>query len=484
MTQDTLKECGDPNSIANFNEILYSEDIMIYDLIIVGAGAAGLFAAANAPYGFETLVLEKTDSPGKKLLLTGSGQCNLTNNEPIKSFLNRYGENGKYLRPVLFPFSNQALMAFFEQHGLPLVTREDGKVFPVSMKSRDVLNFLLKGCEDRGVELQYRTAVTKIEYQCEGVDYKYCILTSEDPESAIVQANSKYSNSRNLISEHANSSGSSKQYFSKRILIATGGESYPQTGSDGSIYKCLENLGITLVPRQPALTPIYVENYPYSALSGLTFPNSSITINSLLTTDSFKAKNSSTAANGIAKKSNESYKCNGSLLFTHKGFSGPPILTLSRYVKPGDKLTINYLQDRVADELRLELIKSASGDLRQIITILESITALPRSFLECICYNSNINKSEKASSLSGKQMGALASRLTSDSYVVSGIGDFSLAMTTAGGVALDEVDLRTMEAKHYPGLYFAGEVLDVDGDTGGYNLQFAFSSAMRCVEAM
>ena len=423
---------------------------MIYDLIIIGAGAAGLFATANMPDGFRTIVLEKTDSPGKKLLLTGSGQCNLTNNEPIKAFLNRYGENGKYLRSVLFPFSNQALMADFEQHGLSLSVREDGKVFPASLKSMDVLHCLLRRSKARGVDIQYRADVTKIVYMSEADDYRYCIHASD-------------------------SSHSEKVYFSKRVLVATGGESYPKTGSDGSIFRCLEDLGLNLVPRRPALAPIYVDGYPYATLSGLTFANASITIKGLTSVDNTNKQNN---------KSNSSHKCDGSLLFTHKGFSGLPILTLSRYVKSGDKMTINYLPERVADELRLELIKFASGDLRQIVTVLEQVTTLPRSFLEYKCYSNGIDKSEKASHLSGKQMGLLASELTADSYVVSGTGEFSVAMTTAGGVALSEVDLRSMEAKRYPGLFFAGEVLDVDGDTGGYNLQFAFSSAMRSIVGM
>jgi len=259
-------------------------------------------------------------------------------------------------------------------------------------------------------------------------------------------------------SNSADSSNSPNEYFSKRILIAMGGESYPQTGSDGSLFQCLERLGIKLVSRRPALTSIYADNYPYSSLSGLTFPKTVVTIGP--------------------------HKCEGSLLFTHKGFSGPPVLTLSRYVNYGDKMIINYLPERTAEELRLELIKSASGDLRQIITLLESLTELPRSFLECVCLSCNIDKSEKASRLSGKQMGLLAAKLTTDEFMISGTGGFASAMTTAGGVDLGEISLQTMESKQHPGLYFVGEVLDVDGDTGGYNLQFAFSSAMGAVTGL
>jgi len=436
---------------------------MIYDLIIIGAGAAGLFAAANVPDGFRTLVIEKTDSPGKKLLLTGSGQCNLTNDEPIKEFLNRYGENGKQLRPILFPFSNQALMEYFESYGLALTVRDDGKVFPASMKSKDVLNLLLELVKSKGVELRYNTYVTEISRTTHHVEiscnnkttpfdnsdgYRYCIHTCVNPKKLHDSDDSK-----NF--ENTKDSKSEGQFFAKSLLVATGGESYPKTGSDGSIFERLEHLGLKLVPRRPALTSIYVENYPYEELSGLTFPTV-------------------TAKVGL-------HKCEGSLLFTHKGFSGPPILTLSRYVEAEDKLTINYLPGRTADELRMDLIKLSSGEQKQILTVLESLTKLPRSFLENVCSRCDINKSEKASRLSGKQMGNLADRLTNDSHIISGTGGFASAMTTAGGVDLDEINLQTMEAKRYPGLHFAGEVLDVDGDTGGYNLQFAFSSAMRCI---
>jgi len=485
---------------------------MIYDLIIIGAGAAGLFAAANVPDGFNTLVLERTDSPGKKLLLTGSGQCNLTNNEPIKAFLNRYGENGKKLRPVLFPFSNMALMEYFEEHGLPLLTREDGKVFPASMRSADVLSFLLQRCEDKNVEIRYNANVTKIECSGEVEDYKYCVHTASgsarqgDGSSVLttqdrgtVPMSCPLSCNKAVIADpdpqsprcNADSESSDKRFFARRILIATGGESYPQTGSNGSMFECLEHLGLELVPRRPALTSIYVEGYPYSELSGLTFANSSIKLETSL----FPKDRASQSSSNVDGSTVETSSCdavegskvfcyNGSLLFTHKGLSGPPVLALSRYARQGDRIIINYLPGRATDELRLELIKSASGDLRQTITLLESHTALPRSFLENICHTSGVDRSEKASRLTGKEMGVIASRLAADSHVVRGTGDFSTAMTTAGGVDLDEIDLKTMEAKRFPGLYFAGEVLDVDGDTGGYNLQFAFSSAMRCIDTL
>ena len=407
------------------------------DLVIIGAGAAGLFAAANVPSSWKTLVLEKSDKPGRKLLLTGSGQCNLTNNEPVKEFLTRYGDNGKNLRKILFHFSNIALMSFFKQNALPLSIREDAKVFPASMKSEDVLNLLLGLSKSRNVDIKYQSAVTEITRLIDEGDCIFSIKTGQE------------------------------QFFSKRVLVATGGESYPQTGSDGSFFTCLEQLGLNLIPRKPALVSITVRDYPYRDLSGLTFSNTKVSVAG------------SGDENGKRARTVE-----GGLLFTHNDFSGPAVLKISRYAAQGDSLTINYLPHLSSDTLRSDLLREATGDARQIVTLLASTTALPRSFLELICHGCHIEPGEKSSRLSGKEMRALAERLTADRYIISGTGGFNTAMVTAGGVSLDEVNLRTMEAKNYPGLYFAGEVLDVDGDTGGYNLQFAFSSAMLALQAM
>lgn len=404
---------------------------MTHDLVIIGAGAAGLFAAANAPSDWNTLVLEKTHTPGQKLLLTGSGQCNLTNSEPITSFLARYGMNGKRLRPVLFPFSNLALMSYFEQNMLPPIIREDGKVFPASMNSADVLNLLLNLSRERGVAFRYEAAVTRLS---SAEKNGYCVQTADEVFAA------------------------------KRILVATGGASHPRTGSDGAFFACLEAFGLEIIPCRPALTPVFVQNYPYRELSGISFSDCTIAV--------------------LPKDGGQTICANGDLLLTHRGFSGPGMLAASRYVRQGNALRICYLPGTQPDDLRRFLLESASGNARQIISLLESVTHLPRRFLEQLCCRTEIAPTEKASRLSGREMGFLAELLTADSYEISGTGGFAVAMTTAGGVNLDEIDLRTMQAKRHPGIYFAGEILDVDGDTGGYNLQFAFSSAMCAVQSM
>jgi len=305
-------------------------------------------------------------------------------------------------------------------------------VFPASLQSRDVVELLLAEAKARGVTVRYHASVTEISPQEGGAGF---VISSE-----------------------------AGQFHAERVLVATGGASYPQTGSDGAFFDCLARLGLTLLPLRPALAPIFVKEYPYSQLSGISFQNAAVSI--------------------LPRAGQRPIRSEGSLLLTHRGFSGPAILASARYVIQGDKLAICYLPGEESASLRKRLLNAAAGDARQIVTLLESLTSLPRRFLEEICHRAGVAADTKASRLSGGEMGNLASLLTADTYEITGTGGFSVAMVTAGGVALDEIDLRTMESRRYPGLYFAGEVLDVDGDTGGYNLQFAFSAAMRSIEAM
>jgi len=362
--------------------------------------------------------------------MAGSGQCNLTNAADIKTFLTRYGTNGSKLRPILFPFSNQSLMTWLEERGLPLLTREDGKVFPASLKSADVLRLFLDLITQNGVELRLNTPVAA--------------LTPLEGGGFALQTPTEHLCTRN-------------------VLVTSGGASYPKTGSDGTFFDCLEAFDIPLIERRPALAPVFVHDYPYETLSGVSIENVALT----LETEDAKP-----------------IRGHGDLLFTHHGFSGPVILTHSRYVTPGMTLVLNYLPDADTTAFRKSLLENASGEKRQILTLLEQSLPLPRRFLEIICRRAGFDPTIKASHLSGIEMGALAKHLTADTYRVNGQGSFDTAMVTAGGVSLDAIDLRTMESRDIPGLYFAGEVLDVDGDTGGYNLQFAFSSAKRAIEAM
>ena len=404
------------------------KQLKTYDLIIIGGGAAGLFAAAVAPPDRNILLLEKTAKLGQKLLLSGGGQCNITNARPIAEFLTQYGAAGKKLRPILFPFSNLALMDYLSAQHFPLMTRDDGKIFPASLKAQDFLDFLLSKAKQNKVEIRTNHSVLKLISTADG----FSVHTEQE------------------------------MFSTKKILVTTGGASVAKTGSDGSFFSCLSTLGLQVTPLAPALCPVLVENYPYSPLSGISFADVAMT---------------------ISKTTGEAKHVTGALLFTHRALSGPVILNNARDIIRGDTLTINYLPQWDSHTLYKTLLERISAQKQQIVTLLERETKLPQRFLKMLCTRLDITPEQKAAQISGGQIAALSKLLTNDCFTVQDLAGFSQAMVTKGGVALEEIDLKTLSAKAYPNLYFAGEVLDVDGNTGGYNLQFAFSCAKKAVTA-
>lgn len=387
---------------------------MKYEQILIGGGAAGLYFAANCRSG-SGLILEKSRTPGQKLMLSGSGQCNLTHGGSIKDFIGHYGQNGSRIRSALYRASNLALMNFFSENGIPLTERPDGKVFPQSMKASQVLELLQKRAVQNGWRLAANCPVTDISPQEDG--------------TFVING----------------------QYKAKAVIVATGGCSYPFTGSDGSIFPVLERLGLNILPPKPALVPLTVQQYPYSSLSGISFRDALVRV--------------------------DKHKLKGDLLLTHSSFSGPAVLNLSRYAKPGSSLKISYLPDGTQ-------LSVPPGESRAAAAFFAEQTKLPKRFVTVALQQAGADPSEKAASLSGRQVKTLLSLLTCDTFSVSGTSGFGSAMATSGGVSLDEVDLKTFESKRYPGLYIIGEVLDIDGDTGGYNLQFAFSSACCAAESL
>jgi len=411
---------------------------MIYDLIVVGAGAAGLFAGASAPSKLKGLILEKSESPGKKLLMSGSGQCNLTHSGEIKNFVAHYGDNGSRIRSILYRFGNKSVMDFFTSRGVPLFFREDGKVFPVSLRARDVLDALLSSCSANGITILYSHAVTEIVFKPDAAGPFFSVMCGNE------------------------------SYITRKLVIASGGRSYPATGSDGSVFPALEKMGIHIKPQKPALVPLLVNEYPYKDLSGIAFSGAGITLRSA---DREKKQI-------IAKNVDD-------LLLTHNCFSGPVILNSSRYASAGDLLSIDYIPSRHADEIMKDLKALASGNKKQFLTVVSEYlndesksteAVLPKRFLEKTCSRCGIDPALKISQLPLPAMKAFVSLLKQDTYSISGTLGYNIAMVTSGGIGLDEVDIRTLQSKKYPGLFFAGEALDIDGDTGGYNLQFAFSS--------
>ena len=427
---------------------------MIYDVIIIGAGAAGLFAGASLPSPVNGLIIDRKAVPGKKLLLSGAGQCNLTHGGNIKEFISHYGENGGQIRSVLYRFNNHSVMDFFNKKGIPLFQREDGKVFPKSLQAQEVLDVLVRSCRENGLKFCFSAPVDQISISKP-------IQTEIDPLELDAP----------IYTIHCGD----RSFQTKKLILATGGCSYPGTGSDGSLFPLISKLGIEVHPRSPSLVPIYVDQYPYKDLSGISFQNAVVSIG---------PDTNTTGASG-AVKGKALHQNSDALLLTHNGFSGPAILNHSRYAHPGDILRINYIPSKSLERITSELSKALSGNNKQLLTLLyeyfnenskESPAELPKRFLELICQRAGIDPSAKASQIPPSLLKKILSLIACDSYKITKLGGYETAMVTSGGVSLTEINLKTMESKKYPNLFFAGEMLDIDGDTGGYNLQFAFSS--------
>ncbi len=367
-----------------------------YNAIIIGAGAAGLMCAANLKVA-HGLIIEKGSLPGRKLLLSGGGRCNITHGGSIKDFVNCYGDNGKKIRSCLYKHSNISMMDFFHANGLDLVEDEKGLVHPSSMKAEDVLNLLLKKASDNG----------------------WTISTDFETHSEI-EGNLFFRRLKKL---------------SDNIIIACGGITYPASGSDGSLYPFLrEELGLEFTEPRSALAPINVMDYPYGELSGISVSDVELCI-------------------GTGKNS---HRQKGDILLTHKNLSGPVVLNISRYADKGEQLRINWLPGSA------DPIGDAEGKL-------------PKRLYRLIANRAMTDKGF----ISTKK---LASLLVADTFIVEGCEPGG--MVTSGGIKLSCVDLRTMELKAHPGIYAIGEVLDVDGNTGGYNLQFCWSSACAAADAI
>ena len=389
------------------------------DVVIIGAGPAGLFAAMHCD-SRKVIVLEKNEKPGKKLLISGTGRCNITHQCKLIDFFGHYGENHRFLKPALHSFTNTDLVHFLNTHGLDTVVDKNGKVFPASQKSEDVLQLLLRECAHRGVKIQCRQQVLKVAKSSEGF-----VITA------------------------------SGGVFSARVLvIATGGMSYPATGSSGDGYHFAKQLGHAIVPPKPSLSPVFVRNYIMASIAGVSVQDKLVYL--------YRGD----------KKLGEH---RGDIGFTHKGLSGPGILDFSRNILSGDQLRINFIDDK-ADNFRNALITASEKEGKTAVQTYLKKFDLPRSLLLLILKSIPVEPETRLAEINKVQRNQLVTAFCEYPFVVEKVGGFNMAMATAGGVNLGEVNPKTMESKLVPGLYFAGEVLDLDGDTGGYNLQAAFST--------
>lgn len=393
-----------------------------WDLIIIGGGAAGLFLRASLPGKKRVLLLETGPRAGRKLLVTGGGMCNLTNTLAADEFLGHFGskQQRNFLLPAIQNFPPEATRTWFTAHGLATVARSDGKVFPASMQSSDVLTTLLRA---NSSPIHYQESVVAVH--------------KEDEYFSITTTNGSYT--------------------SRRLALTTGGMSVPQTGSDGSGYRLAEALGHTITALHPALVGITIADHQLAGLSGITIDAQRITLTRI----------GDTVPYAVSR---------GAVLITHRGLSGPPILTLSGDMQAGDRIVLTLIADAH------QRFKEASGKLGVRTLLTES--GLTRSLADALLVQAGIDGHRPMSQIKRADRNRLASLVSSFSMEVSGTGGFATAMVTRGGVALGEVDRKSMQSRRCAGLYFAGEILDYDGESGGYNLQGAFSTAHLAAQSL
>lgn len=394
----------------------------VFDCIIIGAGPAGLFCGATAgSTGKKVLVIEKNSAPGKKLLLAGSGQCNITHEGSAGDFTRHYGNNGPFLKPALMNFPNAALISFFRERGLEMETTAAGKVFPVTKRSSDVLEILVSECTRNSVTLQYNDPVQEIHRK----DGKYTIITRKSV------------------------------YCTPSLVIATGGSSYPGTGSTGDGYRFAGMLGHTIVETGPALAPVIADPYPFKDLSGISF----VSLHFSLWRDGRKIGSHT-----------------GDILFTHQGLSGPGILDYSRFIRNGDTVRLSFVGTMNRELFAQDFLENVSlHPVSHVKTVLLPYN-IPERLLKKLMELSGIPDNLTCAHLTKMQRNVLLANLTEFPVQVKQLGGFHEAMVTRGGVSLQEIDPKTMGSRLFPGLFFAGEIIDIDGDTGGYNLQAAFST--------
>lgn len=397
------------------------------DVVVIGGGPAGLFSAAiAAKNGNKVILIDKNEVLARKLRITGKGRCNVTNSADISDFIGMVCSNPNFMYSAFYSFTNEDLINFFENAGVPLKEERGGRIFPVSDSAKDIANALIKYAKDNGVVF-IKDAVTKVMQENNSI----CgVLTK-----------------------------TAKKIDCSRVIVATGGASYPLTGSTGDGYKFAKELGHTIITPYPSLIPLVIQEDSVKDLQGLSLKNVAVK---------------------VTKGTKCVYEDFGEMIFTHYGLSGPVILSASSNLKNIENsgyrisidlkpaLTFEQLDKRIQRDFEKNINKNFSNSLDEL---------LPSKMIDTIIKLSGIDPYIKVHQINKQQRTELCNLLKNFTLTVTGVRPIEEAIITRGGISTKEINPSTMESKIVEGLFFCGEVIDVDAYTGGFNLQIAFSTA-------